>query len=1634
MIKIYRNIAEVEQVSKKNAVHHSAIMGLDEVRISVVTDRVLDIEEGDYILHNGIRYVLNRDAEYEIRGDVNYSYDLIFEHPQYTLINKLLAHSITGSTNFTLTGKLADFVSLLVGSVNVSVQNPTGVDTGWSVGNIIDTEYKTITISDINCRESLKLFAKEFDAEYYFSGTGKTINFVERIENVTSLVFEQGRERGLYKITQRNVDKEDTVTRVYVRGGNQNVPNAYADEEGYLKLPENYLENFSEHSKVVERKMKFEEEFPHFLGSIATVSGENNSILTCPAIDFDIQAIAVGDTARINFLTGDLMGNSFEFSWNNSLKQITLIDKEDETALPDADGVKPTIPSLAKKAKVGDKFNFTGLMMPIEYVNASITRLRAKGLKWLEFYSKKRVKFTIDIDYRWMRDKDQLVVGDLVVISIPQRSFSQVIRITELEYNLHTGAISATVSNYLEESWDKYLKDKITDVRNEILAKQANVRNTLETIFKDGIITETELKSIEVILTNLSVERGQLNAQYLVVRGNNNLTNKTPLEAAWSNYQTAFVEVETAINNAIADKLVSDAEKDNIDNKISIYSTRTNEFATALENAREAIENYKNQGLLDVVDQNKQYLQQQIDGEVSNWFYAYSPTLANYPASDWTTNEIKDRHVGDTFTNTAQAPATDAGKSWRFVKNGSVYSWTLIADSDAVKALLKAAEAQATADGKSTTFLIQPTKYHLGDMWVLNTDQTVNGIAYKQGEILTATQDSTTFNEAHWLKRIRYTDDTAIDNLEIGGRNLLIGSTDAWKTVNAYSYNPYIDVPFNETKLEAGQTYVFSWETELLSGSPTTATQVVLGAGVTSYQRDIIWTARRIIGKQFRVFTPTEADLSLGDSFILRWYTNNEVFSFRYRKLKLEKGNKPSADWTPAPEDVQAEINTAKQEALTAAGNAQTTANSLKDFTDTAFRDGIIDRSESVAIEKYKNSLNETMSKAEASYNKVYTNTYLEGTAKTSLLNAKVNLWGQRDTLLSAINTAISGGTTTPAQKTSVDNAFSTFNNLMTSFQNALEEANKAIQTKLDDLSTEKVNNIQIGGRNLFSVNDFVADNKARGYSTINVINYNGNIAYRSSNIVNNHNVPRYLQGKFEANTQYYFKFNILWESYTNSGAQYVFQIRYTDGTLSNFYATTSQTYRAFLTTANKTIDYITTTRQHDGTVVIYNIQLEKGNKPTDWTPAIEDVQYDINKAMADANLARAITDKFGTTINNGLVATVILLLRELNSQQDTAGLSGIQGASRNQPSYWSGGNYAKAQAFVPFVVKLENEQSTSLAEYNNLPKIVFLHSGAAKVGHFIVLTSGEILIVDPSTGSVKLKFTTAELPSITDLVAGTNSQGSTAVGAGVASISSSQVVSGSTQVSKNGAIATFNGTHISLSARGIAQAGGMASFAEAVLYARQNGVRVQRLASVAVHFTNTVYEDKSAEVLPVPFSFPLDAGTYTFELVIHTTGTISSGNAVTSASNLSWKHTVAGVKKQQYSKDGMMFFYSNRHFYFNELTGLDVKESDSSKFNMPGVLLSASVPSTGGFSNWWGAKKHASSTATKSSAGTYIVYHSVGHTNYQVNIVPHSNRVCYVGTKTASQFTVYFYTNASSPSLSDTGFDFQIFGNNYNT
>lgn len=181
-------------------------------------------------------------------------------------------------------------------------------------------------------------------------------------------------------------------------------------------------------------------------------------------------------------------------------------------------------------------------------------------------------------------------------------------------------------------------------------------------------------------------------------------------------------------------------------------------------------------------------------------------------------------------------------------------------------------------------------------------------------------------------------------------------------------------------------------------------------------------------------------------------------------KSKVEAANKSIQDTLKGYSD---EALAKGKEAFTAASNAQTSANQaqqsvsgLGSYIDGAFSDGIIQESEAKAIEKYINTVKTDKATVEATYNKLYVNSYLTGTAKSGLLNAKVTLFGAIDNLLLAINSAISDGKTTVAEKNNVDSKFSLFNSAMSSFNTAVETANKAIQDTLKSYSDNAASNV----------------------------------------------------------------------------------------------------------------------------------------------------------------------------------------------------------------------------------------------------------------------------------------------------------------------------------------------------------------------------------------------------------------------------------------------------------------------------------------------------------------------------------------------------------------------------------------------
>ena len=91
------------------------------------------------------------------------------------------------------------------------------------------------------------------------------------------------------------------------------------------------------------------------------------------------------------------------------------------------------------------------------------------------------------------------------------------------------------------------------------------------------------------------------------------------------------------------------------------------------------------------VDAVSENLQSQIDGVVDTWNGEAVPTLNNYPANEWTTDDAKKSHVGDIYY--VVGDSEQSGQAYRFQYLNGVFSWELLKDSDITKALQDAAEA-----------------------------------------------------------------------------------------------------------------------------------------------------------------------------------------------------------------------------------------------------------------------------------------------------------------------------------------------------------------------------------------------------------------------------------------------------------------------------------------------------------------------------------------------------------------------------------------------------------------------------------------------------------------------------------------------------------------------------------------------------------------------------------------------------------------------------------------------------------------------------------------------------------------------------------------------------------------------------
>ena len=485
---------------------------------------------------------------------------------------------------------------------------------------------------------------------------------------------------------------------------------------------------------------------------------------------------------------------------------------------------------------------------------------------------------------------------------------------------------------------------------------------------------------------------------------------------------------------------------------------------------------------------------------------------------------------------------------------------------------------------------------------------------------------SSNTNVADIVDEVKDVKDT-VDNIKIGGRNLLLKS-------NVETTNNYYEV----------STY---YPSELfVKGEQYAVTVCLTPANGVNYIRMFVsrgmgfivnlptkGTDKQVVSTTFTFngyYTGYEPTSITDTNAIVRFYrmpndstvTGNTTIHY----VKLEKGNK-ATDWTPAPEDVDSAISNA-QTAADDAKKSATTANNL--LSDIANDNKLTSTEKQEALKEW-NIISGEYSKITSEANKYSVSTSTYTTNYNTLKN-----------YLSPLFTNMS---------TTSDIVGSTFRTNFTNYYNARQDVLNSITSAIKTYSDNIVENLEIGGTNLLlksKLDKEYSDNlKNWSFTTVNNVatyRFEDNSFYFTTNTdlgtVNNSRgilvrinelglkvgdtITVSLDIRGTAGYDHptvketkYAKITIMQSTPTGEP----FWSKITRGTDMTGMKTDTFTRYSFTYTITEMYSgynglYIFPSIGFGGEVWYKNIKLERGNKATDWTPAPEDVQEQIDNTI----------------------------------------------------------------------------------------------------------------------------------------------------------------------------------------------------------------------------------------------------------------------------------------------------------------------------------------------------------------------------------------------------------------------------------
>lgn len=517
-----------------------------------------------------------------------------------------------------------------------------------------------------------------------------------------------------------------------------------------------------------------------------------------------------------------------------------------------------------------------------------------------------------------------------------------------------------------------------------------------------------------------------------------------------------------------------------------------------------------------------------------------------------------------------------------------------------------------------------------------------------------------------------------INNLDIGSENLLLDSErrNDFTTFSGYSYTKY----YLAHPLEVGKTYTlkanFVTTDERQSGQTSIFPYNPGGVRDTVDIKDgkIIYTfTAQVASTQFLIYKDVAGQ-------------SNVDLNVTIEKAILVEGDKVTG-WAPANEDVKKQIQQSQQNSEEAAKAYAKAQDELKQTETKAYADGIVTKEEQRAIndaiakrDEAKRYAEQKAQEAQVAANqntqeviKPITTRVTSTESDVKVLKGQIGLMAKSDDVtqqlknvdgrLTPLETTVRSNKATldllPDQinsKVSKQDYTTDQNKLVTRLNNADSERKQLSNSISDKVSlTEynngingvksytdnKVNNINVGGRNLF-----LSYNKDLAGKVAPQITSTGKFTTQNLWATSLY-APDYFRTYLEPNTTYTISyemaiknfngiktlsgktFGLLLYDYTERKTIETFTIMALNPTPDTSLIDKKYKFtKTFTTPSNFKNDYnilgysgygddSSNTRQYV-TAEITNLKLEKGTMATDWTPATEDVNSSITNSSAD--------------------------------------------------------------------------------------------------------------------------------------------------------------------------------------------------------------------------------------------------------------------------------------------------------------------------------------------------------------------------------------------------------------------------------